>query len=341
VLRWMPRMRVLIRTSVVVLAAALLMGVIYEQVGRRLDRARYAQIGRSIDIGGRTLNLFCSGQGSPAVILDSGGHTSGYQWIEIQPRIARTTQTCWFDRAGYGWSDPGPSPRTFNATASDLHALMHAAGIAPPYVLVGATASAFHVRLYTSMFPGEVAGAVLIHPSDTDIFAHEPAYMKGAMDNLPHWVLQIECKTLQPVLLDIGVTRLMGNPGAGRPFGMNSLSAPEQRELEFLSNNPETARTEGEGCYLDEEMAEVRAAGNFGDRPLAILTSSRPFKGPLEFDMQTRQLNQFWFHELQPRLAALSTHGKLVVTEDAESPDSIVQNVNQVVAEVRANARTH
>jgi len=60
-------------------------GVVYEQIGRRLDRRRYLRIGQPVDIGGRALNLFCRGQGSPAVIFDSGGHTAGYSWIAIQP----------------------------------------------------------------------------------------------------------------------------------------------------------------------------------------------------------------------------------------------------------------
>ncbi|HEY4382381.1 MAG TPA: hypothetical protein VGN01_18670 [Acidobacteriaceae bacterium] len=107
-------------------------GMVYEQVGKRQDRKRYAQIGQSVDIGGRTLNLYCSGDGSPTVILESGGHTAGYSWINIQPEIAKVTRVCWYDRAAYGWSDAGPSPRTYRAVASDLHALVHAAHLKPP-----------------------------------------------------------------------------------------------------------------------------------------------------------------------------------------------------------------
>ena len=94
----------------IALLALTLAGIVYEQIGRRRDRNHYPQIGRSIDIGGRTLNIFCSGEGSPTVILDSGGHTAGYTWIGIQPEIAKLTRTCWYDRAGYGWSDPLPPP---------------------------------------------------------------------------------------------------------------------------------------------------------------------------------------------------------------------------------------
>ena len=320
---------------VVVFAIA---GVVYEQIGRRQDRKRYPQIGRSVDIGGRTLNIFCSGEGSPTVILDSGGHTAGYSWIEIQPEIAKFTHACWYDRAAYGWSEPGPSPRTFRAVANDLHELLHAANVAPPYVLVGATAAAFHVRVYNSLYPDEVAGAVLITASDPDTLAHEPESMKGALASLPPFVKKMSCDFLGPAMLNLGLLRIMDNPGSGRPYGIEYLNADEQRELNFLSKNPETVRG-GEGCELDESMAEVRAAGNFGDRPLAVLTSSKPFRAlPGGQNAQAAaELNDYWFHQLQPRLAALSTRGQLVIEADAEKPESIVRAVDRVVSEVRAN----
>jgi len=108
-------------------AALAFIGIVYERVGEWRDRKRYPQIGSSVDIGGRTLNLYCSGEGSPTVIFESAGHTAGYSWIAIQPEVAKFTRACWYDRAGYGWSDPGPSPRTFAAIANDLHALLTAA----------------------------------------------------------------------------------------------------------------------------------------------------------------------------------------------------------------------
>jgi hypothetical protein len=318
--------------------ALTLAGVIYEQIGRRRDRDRYPQIGRSVDIGGRTLNIFCSGEGSPTVILDSGGHTAGYSWIDIQPQVATHTRACWYDRAGYGWSEPGPSPRTFKAIAADLHNLLHNAAIAPPYVLVGATAAGFHVRVYNDLYPDEVAGAVLIHASDPDVFAHEPDFMKGSLASAPPFLQKIGCVALRPILLESGLLRVMGNPGSGRPFGIANLSREKQAELRFLSNNPETAQTEGEGCVLDQSMAEVRSAKGFGNRPLVVLAGSEPFRAPPggQYAQSTEALNDYWFHQLQPRLAKLSTHGELMVAEDAEHPDSIVRTVDKVVDRVRS-----
>jgi len=311
-------------------------GVVYEKIGEYRDRSRYAQIGHSVDIGGRTLNLYCSGEGTPAVIFEGAGHTAGYAWAALQARVAGFTRACWYDRAGYGWSDPGPSPRTFKAIATDLHLLLHAAAVPGPYVLVGATAGAFHVRVYNGLYLSEVAGAVLIHADDPDVFAHEPEYMKGTLANLPPFVQRFGCRVMQPVMLRLGLIRVLGNPGAGRPFGLAWMSPAQQRELIFLSNSPRTAQTEGEGCVLDQSMAEVRAAGNFGARPLYVLTDSTPFPSPgPQYEKATQALNDYWFHELQPRLAALSTRGHLVIARKAEGPEEVLEAVRDAVTEVR------
>jgi pimeloyl-ACP methyl ester carboxylesterase len=319
------------------IVALALVGVIYEQIDERRDRKRYPQIGRSVNIGRRTLNIYCSGEGSPTVIFEGAGHTAGYAWIGMQREAANFTRACWYDRAGYGWSDPAPSPRTFKAIANDLHSLLRAAAVSPPYVLVGATAGAFHVRIYAGLYPSEVAGVVLIHADDPDVFAHEPEYMKGGLAALPPFIQQVGCRVLRPAMLRLGLLRLMGNPGAGRPFGLANLNPVQRQELTFLSNNPATAQTEGEGCVLEESVAEVRAAGGLGERPLFVLTSSTPFRSPSpQYARATEALNDYWFHELQPRLAKLSTRGHLVIAENAERPDAVVEAIHSAVTEVRA-----
>jgi pimeloyl-ACP methyl ester carboxylesterase len=117
--RWLKRG--LLAVALVILLA-LLAGSIYERIGRRRDARSVTQVGKSVDIGGRRLNLYCSGEGSPAVIFESGGGAPGFTWVNIQPQVAKFTRACWYDRAGFGWSDPGPQPRTSAAIASDLHA---------------------------------------------------------------------------------------------------------------------------------------------------------------------------------------------------------------------------
>ena len=151
-----------------------------EQIGRRRDRRRLPQIGRSVDIGGRSLNIFCAGTGSPAVILDTGGDNPGLAWEDTRSEIAKFTQACWFDRAGIGWSDSGPYPRTSAAMSSDLHELLGRAGIPPPYVVAGGSIGGLNARVFASMYPKDTAGVVLDDAAHEDEPLRAPHKSRGA-----------------------------------------------------------------------------------------------------------------------------------------------------------------
>jgi len=141
------------KRAMLVIAALLVAGFVYEQIGARRDRTRYLQIGRSVDIVGRTLNNCCSGEGGPAVIFEGAGHTAGFAWKDMQAEVAKFTRACWCDRAGYGWSDPGPSPRTFKSIANDLHALVSAAAIPPLRARGRDRRRVSRARLYCAVSP--------------------------------------------------------------------------------------------------------------------------------------------------------------------------------------------
>ena len=143
----------------ILIALVVLAGFTYEQIGRARDaRLLPARVGQAVDIGGRTLNLYCSGQGAPTVILEPGGNSPGYEQLWLQSKMAEFTRTCWYDRAGVGWSDPPSSPRTSTSIASDLHEALHRAGVPGPYVMVGGSVGGEYVRIYTARYPIEVAG---------------------------------------------------------------------------------------------------------------------------------------------------------------------------------------
>ena len=93
--------------------------------------------GKLVDIGGYQLHINCTGKGSPTVILEAGLGGDSRSWHEVQPEIAEFAQVCSYDRAGLGWSDPGPKPRTSQQIVKELHRLLAKADIQSPYVLVG------------------------------------------------------------------------------------------------------------------------------------------------------------------------------------------------------------
>jgi pimeloyl-ACP methyl ester carboxylesterase len=118
--------------------------------------------GRLVDVGGYKMHIYCTGQGSPAVILDSGLGDSFISWQRVQPQIASFVRVCSYDRAGMGYSEASPRPRTSIVFAEELHQLLHNAGIAQPYILAGHSMAAYNIRLYASLFKSDVAGIVLV-----------------------------------------------------------------------------------------------------------------------------------------------------------------------------------
>jgi pimeloyl-ACP methyl ester carboxylesterase len=125
----------------------------------------YVEPGQLVDIGGRRINLLCTGAGNPTVILMAGLFSWSVVWYKTQPVIAQKTRVCAFDRAGYGFSDPGPRPQILSDVVDDLHAALNAGPIPGPYVLVGHSLGGIEARLYAERWPKEVVGMVLVDTS--------------------------------------------------------------------------------------------------------------------------------------------------------------------------------
>jgi pimeloyl-ACP methyl ester carboxylesterase len=121
--------------------------------------------GLLIRVADHALHLHCLGSGAPAVILDAALGASSLSWSLVQPAISAVTQCCAYDRAGFGWSEAGPLPRTADRIADELHLLLQHASIPSPYVLVGHSLGGLVVRVFASRHPEMVAGLVLIEPA--------------------------------------------------------------------------------------------------------------------------------------------------------------------------------
>ena len=149
-------------------AVLALAGFAYQWIGSRVDRQRYTGAGRWVGIGrGARLYLLEMGErsaGEPTVIFESGIAATNLNWHQVQESVAEFGHTVSYDRAGLGWSSRASSPRTPGNIAVELHAMLERAGIKPPYVLVGHSFGGLVMRRYTTLYPGEVRGLVLVDP---------------------------------------------------------------------------------------------------------------------------------------------------------------------------------
>ncbi len=319
-------------------------GFIYERIGDWRDRKNFPEIGRSFDIGGRSLNMYCTGEGSPTVVFDSGGNQPGYAWKFVQPAVAGRTRACWYDRAGYGWSDSAPGSRTSADIAGDLHKLLHAAGIPAPFILVGHSFGGFNVRMYANRYRGEVAGLVLVDSEDEyeDPETLPEALQSPAQQYIPR-TLWRSAAVVAKFLVRVGLERLIdGGTAPLRP----PMTARDRAVLHALQLQAKTfAMMTEEGLDRDESAAQVRAVRNLGDVPLVVLTAGRvpplnpenPSSVAMAAYMQRRILGT------QAQLAALSSRGRQIRVEYSghavpfDAPGAIVAAVGVVVDEVRGN----
>jgi pimeloyl-ACP methyl ester carboxylesterase len=233
-----------------------------------------------VDIGGRSLHIHCAGNGDPVVVLDAGLGNDGGTWADVQPGLARFTRACVYDRAGRGYSDPGPKPRTSRLMVADLHELLVRAGIAGPYVLVGHSLGGLNVRLYESEYPGDVAGMVLVDATSDDqqriidLMPPERAAEFGAGMSDPEMDLSAFREAMADVrrtnrsLADKPLVVLTHGKDPPRPEWLSEdaygrglqLTRELQSNLARLSSNSVQVVAEDSGHFIQEDQPELVVA---------------------------------------------------------------------------------
>ena len=334
---WVRWLKWIVLAGVVLVVLLVLAGTVYEWSATRADARRFPQQGRSVDVGGFRLNIDCTGTappGTPTVILESGAGVPALGWKFVQPDVAKFTRVCSYDRAGYGWSDPPPAtaPRTSLQIAKELHALLQNASVPPPYVLVGHSLGGYNIRVYNAQYPGEVAGAVFVDSSHEDQVQNMPPSMKKLMEaqtKSSGWKM-----TLLSLALHTGMVRLMLRNEA------KQLQWPPDfvEEMEYLQCREAFIETSAAELNSFEESAnQTRNSGNFGDKPLVVLTAGKIVDVPGLPKKDMEEFQQAWIHKLQPQLARLSTRGRQAIVPNSdhmipmEQPQAVVEATREVV----------
>jgi pimeloyl-ACP methyl ester carboxylesterase len=302
----------------------------YQKIAGDRDRRAFPPPGKFVMVNAARMHLHCTGQGSPTVVLDSGLSDAWIAWYKVQPQVARFTQVCSYDRAGLGWSEPNSRPRTSSFIAQDLHALLHNAGLVPPFVVVGHSMGGLDVRMYAKLYPSEVAGMVLVDASHPEQFDRFPRDVRASGGEWRRAVLRVER------LMPFGIPRLMDWCGTAQ------FSEVRDEFRAFDCTTQQKLGTIAEIDAFNGSLAEARTAGSLGDLPLVVLSEDpdRPSPGGPE-----PAFHRAWL-VMQEELAHLSTRGSHVIAKGAghqihlERPDLVIGAIAKVVSEARAAAST-
>jgi pimeloyl-ACP methyl ester carboxylesterase len=303
---------------------------------REILKTNYPPPGLLVDIGGYRLHLDCQGQGEPVVVMETGFASIALLWSQIRGELAKTTRVCVYDRAGYGWSNASPRPRTVENMVEELHTLLKNGGVQGPYVLAGNSMGGLVIRRFAHRYPEDAAGLVLVDS------AHEEQFQRLGVSANP---LAKTLFRLLPAIVRTGIPALFPAllpvpeglpPEVAQAFRILATTEPlfaETAAAEFLA--------------LERSHAELRAARieSLGEIPLTVLSHGKTGGLAVRLGLlppEKQQQVQETFLELQRELADQSTKGRLVIAEESghnielQQPELVVAAILDMVAALRA-----
>lgn len=249
-------------------------GAVYEKRAEARD-LEVSPPGQLVDVGGHTLHIQCSGQGSgPTVVLDAGLAGFSTDWALVQPEVATFARVCSYDRAGYGWSEPVAGERTSEIIAGELHELLHRSGMPAPYLLVGHSFGGYNVRVFADRYPDEVAGLVLVDVSHESFPETLPPAARHRYERFD--ALEGPTLRLGEALARLGVIRLLLARDWLSLLDMFDPLPPTARAATMrLRAVPSFFRTSYQEILgFNESGRQAQCARGLGDRPVAVLTAA-------------------------------------------------------------------
>lgn len=352
------RMMLLVQTLIFILTVIAL-GRPPKSIGGAPADLIYAKPGQLVDAGGFRLNLYCMGNGSPTVVFDSGWGDWAPAWSKVQPEIAKWTRACSYDRAGAGFSDAGPMPRTSVHIAEELHTALQHAGIGGPYILVGSAFGGDNVRTFADLYMAEVAGLVLDDADPTDVepqamqeeehrgLADVPKDMRQCRDLIAkHKPLPLTSRPGRPPQTCAQQFFFRGLPEAEWSTELNAkvLQIAQTKVAMYDAYSSEMEQTPADETWLQQNRR------SFGSRPIRVLTSGNHAVGHLETKPPDTPKHLKYEQEItaaQARWLVLSSDAKQIFTHNSseyiqfDEPDTLVNAVREVYDRAKRSVAAH
>ncbi len=306
--------------------------------------------GRLVQLDTHRLHLHCAGEGRPTVVFEAALGASSLSWVHVQPAIARITRTCTYDRAGLGWSDPGPLPRTAGRIANELHTLLQRSATPPPYVLVGHSFGGLVAELFALRHTDDVCALILIEPAIPEAWQHPGPEQRVLIDR------GIRLCRYGAAAARFGVARFVamlvrfGAVAAARAIAKmvsrGSLSREDEgilapiwklpretrRSLRYMWAQPKFYQALGSQiASIQPSAAEVLAErpSHYGDLPLVLISARTATQSRIDADRA---------------LSERSTQGRHVLADESghwvalDAPQVVIRAILDVIEQVRSGS---
>jgi pimeloyl-ACP methyl ester carboxylesterase len=317
------------------LGFATLSGAAFERISRDRAAHRYPAPGRIIDVNGHDVQLDCRGTGSPTVVFESGlDYLGSLSWDKVHDSVSTTTRACSYSRVGLLWSAPSAGAFDVDTNAATLHAALEAAGEKAPYVLVAHSLGGPYATVFTSRYPSDVAGLVMVDVAHPDQFARFEKVTGKLLMPTPGLM------RFGSTMAWTGLTRVVGAGPA--PASWPKVAA--EVAPEFLPTSLDALAAET--AAIPATLARAASAKDLGDRPFIVLSAGGP-RPPEELELMQLTVEQgirldSVHRELAVDMAKWSTRGKLEVVSNAthyiqfDRPDAVIRAVREVMGYVIA-----
>ena len=328
---YLARLAIVIALGLILCVTA---GAVYNAVANLYLQHRYPAPGKLFVVNGSKMHLYCTGSGSPTVVLDSGLGDDWLVWQKVQPELSKITHVCSYDRAGLGWSDPQHGPRGALTISEQLHSLLQQARVPGPLLLIGHSAGGLYARAFAGKYPAEVTGIVFVDASSPEAFHALPSrqerdMLRQARHQKAFWLWLNEVT---------GWQRLSGNCDRLTRKGLEEYANFAKAEA---CRPPFVNSWLGEWDDFESSADDVAKLSCCGTLPILVI-SRDPNIGQLDTDAQ-RLHNPTWA-SVQESLKNLSTRSRRIIARNSghyvliDRPEVITRNVQHLIQELRGLA---